>query len=319
MTQPSEVPTSMSPAVMASQPTSQAGHRTASGGLSIGSLVHPQSEYRYGSVGTPNFGGFSRPAMPFSCGFAPSDDSLYFTPESSQSPVSEQYGRSTEELIKAHKFWVDYETRRRILQASSILDMQQMIFFKQPATIVQHYELWNASPIEEWEELAKTHQNLEYSTADLFQSHDSTPRLDYFQLQAWLQYDPASLDRFCNEDDFPNLSLLAHDGCSRSSLTFNKYAMNFIKHTPLNELLIVSGESWIFGKKLEKESEFEVAKRALRTWVGTSPDSLIALCDKRTYLELLKHQLVGFRSSFPNGSFRCGSRSQGLSRGNRRG
>ncbi|RMZ88286.1 hypothetical protein DV736_g4493, partial [Chaetothyriales sp. CBS 134916] len=545
MTQPSEVPTSMSPAVMASQPTSQGGQRTASGGLSIGSLVHPQSEYRYGNVGTPNFSGFSRPVIPFSCGFAPPDDSLYFTPESSQSPMSEQYGRyahrqsvsssssvvgfdqnqtsplmtssthwmpssappnalpanmfeepsypptvgdlshslcvfaeadqsstdspipipltnldgdefdyirrelsnapgilsshdgngipdairwdclelywqhfhpyfpvvhrptflptkpspllasamvaigsqfdgrpdakrysltllevavrllrrrdnitsrsrlsdlqtvfllealnryfsrrvevemsarfravfasldqarrtlatsslavfrtlkadrSMEELIKAHKFWADHETRRRILQAFSILDMQQMIFFEQPATIAQHPrlrlntemakgamslpcadKLWNASPIQEWEELAKVHQNSEHLTADLFQSQDSTPRLDYFQLQAWLQHDQASLNRFCYEDDYPNLFLLPDDEPSKSCVTFNKHAMNFIKHTPLKPLLIVSGESWIFGKKLENEGDFQTAKQALRTWVGTSPASLIAL------------------------------------------
>ncbi|RMD42376.1 hypothetical protein DV735_g2751, partial [Chaetothyriales sp. CBS 134920] len=531
MTQSSEVPTSMSPAVMASPPTSQGGPRTTSGGLSIGSLVHPQSEYRYGNVGTPNFGGFSHSGLPFSCGFAPSDDSLYFTPESSQSPVSEQYGRyahrqsvsssssvvgldqnqtsplmsassqwipssappnalpanmfeepssyaptssstdspipipltnldgdefdnirrelsnapgilpsdagngipdairwdclelywqhfhpyfpvvhrptflptkpspllasamvaigsqfdqrpdakrysltllevavrilrrrdtiasrsrlsdlqtvfllealsryfsrrievemsarfralfasldqvrrslgtsalavfrtlkaerSMEDLLKAHKFWVDHETRRRILQALSILDMQQRIFFGQPATIVQHShprvridvgngamslpcadELWNATPVEEWERLAKTHQSLEHSAVDLFQSQGNTPQLDYFQFQAWLQHDDALVDQFCYAGEYPKPSLLVDDGHSRSSLTFNKHAMSFIRHTPLTQLLIVSGESWILGKKLESESDFQTAKQALRTWVSTNPASMIAL------------------------------------------
>ena len=544
MTQHSEIPTSMPPATMASPPTTQSAQRTSSGGLSIGSLVHPQTEYRYG-MGTPSYGNFGRPVMPFSSGFASSDDSLYYTPESSQSPVSEQYGRyahrqsisssssvagfdpsqtsplmngstqwvppsappnvlpanmfedhpyvptvcglpqslctfteadqssaessipipltnldgdefaiirrdlsyapgilssndgngvpdairwdclelywqnfhpyfpvvhrptflptkpspllasamvavgsqfdsrpdaklysltllevaarllrrrdnitsrsrladlqtvfllealskycarrvevemsarfralfasldqarrtlatsslavfrtlkvdrTKDELAKAHKFWVDHETRRRILQAFSILDMQQTIFFEQPATIIQHGRtrlstemartnislpcadvLWDSSPIEEWEGLAKTHQHLEQTTVDPFQPQDSTPRLDYFQTQAWMQADPASLDRFCYEDHCVFLPLMVEHDQPRSSMTFNKHAMNFIKHTPLRQLLIVSGESWIFGKKLENEADFRTAKQALRTWVSTSPDSLSAL------------------------------------------
>ncbi|RMZ84277.1 hypothetical protein DV738_g763, partial [Chaetothyriales sp. CBS 135597] len=545
MTEPTEVPTSIPPAAMASQPTSQAGPRTTSGGLSIGSLVHPQSEYRYGTVGTPSFGGFNQSPLPFSCGFAPSDDSLYFTPESSQSPVSEQYGRYThrqsvssassvvgfdqnqssplmtpstqwipssappnalpasmfeepssyaptsstdspipipltnldgdefdnirrelsnapgilsshasngipdairwdclelywqhfhpyfpvvhrptflptkpspllasamvaigsqfdgrpdakrysltllevavrilrrrdtitsrsrlsdlqtvfllealsryfsrrvevemsarfralfasldqarrslgtsslavfrtlradrsmEELLKAQKFWVDHETRRRILQAFSILDMQQRIFFAQPATIIQHSharpsidtakgsmslpcadELWNATPVEEWEKLAKRQQTQEVSSEDLFQSRENALRLDYFQFQAWLQHDEASLDRFCYEIDYPNPSLLVNDGPLLSRLTFNKHAMGFIRHTPLNQLLIVSGESWIFGKKLESESDFQTAKQGLRTWVSTNPASMTALW----HATKLLRQQIGFSS-----------------------
>ena len=79
------------PSTMASPPTSQAGVRTSSGGMSIGSLVHPSTEYRYNNLGTPTYSGFSRP-MPFSNGFISSDDS-YYTPDGSQSPASEAYSR----------------------------------------------------------------------------------------------------------------------------------------------------------------------------------------------------------------------------------
>ncbi|KPI44605.1 uncharacterized protein AB675_8643 [Cyphellophora attinorum] len=48
------------------------------------------------------------------------------------------------------------------------------------------------------------------------------------------------------------------------------------KHTPLRALLLVSGESWIFGKKLEHESEFQESKQKLRAWVNMGADSLVA-------------------------------------------
>ena len=202
--------------------------------------------------------------------------------------------RNKDELTKAHKFWVDHETRRRILQAFSILDTQQTVLFEQPATIVHRTRLstevartsmslpcadtlWDASPVEEWEGLAKTHQHLEQAQLDLQQSKDSAPSLDFFQMQTWLQSDPASLNRFCFEDDDVFLPFLVDHDQPRASMMFNKHSMNFIKHTPVRQLLLVSGESWIYGKKLENEGDFQIAKQGLRSWVSTNPDSLTAL------------------------------------------
>jgi hypothetical protein len=56
-----------------------------------------------------------------------------------------------------------------------------------------------------------------------------------------------------------------------------KHAMTMTRLTPLRSLLIVSGESWIFGKKLDKENEFQAAKEGLRQWVDMGCDSLTAL------------------------------------------
>jgi len=41
-------------------------------------------------------------------------------------------------------------------------------------------------------------------------------------------------------------------------------------------LLVVSGESWIMGKKLENEAEFQEAKRTLRAWVDSNSQSRVA-------------------------------------------
>lgn len=87
---PSDAMGVMPPSTMASPPTSHGGART-SGGLSIGSLVHPSTEYRYNNLATPAYSGFSRPPIPYS-GFISSDESFY-TPDGSQSPASEAYNR----------------------------------------------------------------------------------------------------------------------------------------------------------------------------------------------------------------------------------
>lgn len=200
-----------------------------------------------------------------------------------------------EELNKAHKFWVDHETRRRIFQAFSVLDMQQTNLFEQPPTIVHHAktrlstetakssmtlpcaeELWNASPVEEWKEMAEIHQHFEHSNLDVALASEGERKLDYFQVQTWLQFDATALQRFCFEEDDSVLPLL-REGVAREDMAFNKHIMTMTKHTPLRHLLLVSGESWIFGKKLENESDFQTAKTSLRTWVDTAGDSLTAL------------------------------------------
>lgn len=81
----------MPPSTMASPPTSHAGGPRTSGGLSIGSLVHPSTEYNRYNLATPAYSGFSRPPIPYS-GFISSDESFY-TPDGSQSPASEAYNR----------------------------------------------------------------------------------------------------------------------------------------------------------------------------------------------------------------------------------
>ena len=202
---------------------------------------------------------------------------------------------SKDELTKAHKFWVDHETRRRILQAFSILDMQQMAFFEQPATIMQHgrtrlstemaratmslpcsQELWETSPIDDWKTLATEQQHSEGSNMSQELQLNDEPKLDYFQSQAWLQSDSTAMQQFCFDSSTHMLSLVK-EGNDRQSMEFNRHAMTLSKCTPLRSLLLVSGESWIFGKKLESEQDFQAAKHDLRTWVSMGNDSLTAL------------------------------------------
>ena len=66
-------------------------------------------------------------------------------------------------------------------------------------------------------------------------------------------------------------SLTRHDHPRNYAHTrFDKHAHTAAQHTPIRSLLIVSGESWLFGKKVEKEDDFRAAKAQLREWVGSS-------------------------------------------------
>ena len=202
---------------------------------------------------------------------------------------------SKEEVEKARRFWLDHETRRRTLQAFSILDTQQVAFFEQPATIIQHgrtrlstdtarasmslpcsEDLWETSPIDDWKTLATEQQHKEGNNMSQGLQSTGDAKLDYFQMQTWIQSDSTALQQLYFDTGSHMLSLV-NDGTAKQSTAFNKHAMTFAKCTPLKSLLIVSGESWIFGKKLESEAEFQAAKQSLRNWVSMGSDSLTAL------------------------------------------
>lgn len=53
-------------------------------------------------------------------------------------------------------------------------------------------------------------------------------------------------------------------------MQFDMHAQLAAQKTPMRSLLIVSGESWLFGKKVEREDDFAVAKTELSGWVGSS-------------------------------------------------
>ncbi|KAL2404634.1 hypothetical protein ABEF93_006564 [Exophiala dermatitidis] len=202
--------------------------------------------------------------------------------------------RSSDDLARAHKFWLEHETRRRILQAATVLDQQQVTMFEQPPTIVQHErsrrpsldlrckiplpcsdELWETSPVEKWEEVASRSGGISNSGATSKDMGDVasgvSSDLDFFQIQVSLTEKPdVPFDRLLLRPGGPSH---AHD---HARLVFNHQVRELARHTPIRQLLIVSGESWVLGKKLENEAEFQAAKRNLRAWVDTNRESRIA-------------------------------------------
>ncbi|KAK6364934.1 hypothetical protein LTS17_011630 [Exophiala oligosperma] len=195
--------------------------------------------------------------------------------------------RTSEDISRAHKFWLDHETRRRILQASTVLDHQQVTLFEQPPTIVQHgrprrttspslrcniplpcsEELWETSPIENWVQMAANTDAFKPRSHRQDSSITSTP--DYFQrlvsmvaCQGLPDQAPTRQERL---------------GDAAAYMAFNRHALEMARNTPIRQLLVTSGESWILGKKLENEAEFQDAKRVLRAWADSNFQSRIAM------------------------------------------
>jgi hypothetical protein len=198
--------------------------------------------------------------------------------------------RTQDDIQRAHKFWLEHETRRRILQASNVLDLQQVTLFEQPATIIHHErprragpgglrlnislpcaeELWETSPIEDWIAMAGESDASGPIKARVSKDKSPAPKLDYFQIQVSLANNPnITLDQLLPRND--------DSGESTNRLHFNRHARDMARNTPVRQLLIVSGESWIMGKKLENEAEFQDAKRNLRVWVDSNRESRAAL------------------------------------------
>lgn len=199
---------------------------------------------------------------------------------------------SMEELKRAHKFWVEHETRRRIFHACSVLDAQQVALFEQRPTIVSHSNiqvhdakgsvdlpcdegLWEASTIEEWSAKAAdcVYQDLNEARAN----YQSSSVSDYSFFQHQIINANASAAQRCSEEiESPPRAV----GAPVSKTRFNYHVFQMAKHIPIRNLLIVAGESWLLGRKIEQETEYNQAKHIIREWVnqatGSNPRKQVA-------------------------------------------
>lgn len=232
----------------------------------------------------------------------------------SQSPLavfnSLSGDRKPESLRKAHKFWVEHETRRRVLQATFILDTQQSIMFEQPSVLLQSCvglakpglrksemtdlpfpcpsDMWECWQIEEWYDRAKACEPLTLSSAAERAGSDATLNFDSFQSSLILSHivttQMHSLDL---EDTLDRFNRNTSNGGSvghfvrplqpprfppPNCTVFMSHALLAAKYTPLKALLTVSGESWLFNRKIPQESEFRAAKEKVRAWVSDTED-----------------------------------------------
>ena len=201
---------------------------------------------------------------------------------------------SAAETQQAYLFWVNRETRRRLLLASFILDtqhaalfgQQSVLFPKRPSGIFStspstlpcpcDNELWECRSVKRWAELASS-SNQQNSLSDAADPaiYDSLDAADLFRSRSILGYIatyPSHGERDTDNEMAAFCESLAKHSPSGHYIQtkFDFHAHNAAQHTPVRSLLIVSGESWLFGKKLEKEVDFHAAKSNLREWVGSS-------------------------------------------------
>ncbi|WEW60434.1 hypothetical protein PRK78_005920 [Emydomyces testavorans] len=228
----------------------------------------------------------------------------------SQNPLAAYHSLSqtpsVDDVRKAHKFWVEHETRRRVLQAAFILEVQQSLLFQQPlATFLQSNldpvmrehrispkvdlpfpcssELWESSNISQWTKHAKSYESLVSSSVRerVIQSTGSSGvDLDPFQASLiFSQTLPNTSELEDKMDVFVEKAARksALDGnsdnhSSRSSyIQFMYHALLAAKHVPLQALLTVSGESWLFNRKVS-ETEFQAANERVQAWVSNSEE-----------------------------------------------
>jgi Fungal specific transcription factor domain len=218
---------------------------------------------------------------------------------------------SAAELQQAHSFWVNRETRRRLLLGSFILDTQQAVLFEQQSVLFPRWpgetssthtstlpfpcddELWECRSVEDWAELAAPNQHTNLSAAAESIAYDNATSLDSFRARLIVAYLCTHQSRNVTDAGLElaafGENLNKDDPVGRHIHTkFDIHAHTAAQNTPLRSLLIVSGESWLFGKKLEKEHDFHTAKARLREWVS-SKQAEVALWHATQLLRLVFH------------------------------
>ena len=210
-----------------------------------------------------------------------------------------------EELANAHKFWTERETRRRILQASFILDTQQATLFKQQPAMQSvssiqintqdtksempfpcEDELWESSPIEDWVSNAAKFDNIDLSTAAHQALSDKPPSVDTFSSRLVLSHIVAVPDDKKYGEEATAILQRNLDMHGSPSTRFSFHALLTARHTPVRQLLTVSGETWLFGKKVDSEADFLNAMQDLRRWVNDTSQCLKALWHATSLLRI---------------------------------
>lgn len=212
--------------------------------------------------------------------------------------------RTEAELTTAHKFWLENEARRRIFHACNVLDAQQVALFGQRPTIVTHNNiprvlpesrggvdlpcqesLWNASPVEAWASKAAASTPVSVQTARANYDHASVEDYSFFQHQI-INSQGGELHRCTDEVPSPPLS-----NVQISKTRFNYHVFQMTRYLPVRQILIVAGESWLLGKKVEYEADYIQARRIIREWLNLAttktPDNRDANC-VRAYWHALK-------------------------------
>ncbi|KAL9617787.1 MAG: hypothetical protein Q9160_007441 [Pyrenula sp. 1 TL-2023] len=201
---------------------------------------------------------------------------------------------SPEKLKAAHVFWVERETRRRILHACFILDTHQSALFEQPPVIGRRpppkisttkistttlaneppfpcdADLWDTSPIEQWIAKARHHvaESLPAAIKRTVSPYESTSPYSTFQSKLMLSHLIADIAQSPGTDNTEGaIDVLGQRLCNLPDAVFSYHAIFCARNTPVRNLLAVSGETWRFGKKLENEADFRDAKSNLRRWV----------------------------------------------------
>ena len=216
--------------------------------------------------------------------------------------------KSEDDLKRAHKFWLEHEARRRIFYACTVLDSQQVLLFSQRPTIISHVnapraaleaqasidlpcdeELWEANPLKEWSVRAAS--SAPQDLQSICRDYQAKRVGDYSFFQHQIINTHLETILRCADEA---LSPRKQDG-NLSKTLFNYNVFHMARATPIKQLLIVSGESWFLGRKIEEETEFKQAKQCVRDWIAAAYDNTSVATPPADSLRAFWHALKMLR------------------------
>lgn len=172
--------------------------------------------------------------------------------------------------------WLDLETRRRILVAAFVLDLQHRHLLQQKPSDPDIFagedditvpfpsssEAWDCTDLSTWRDTIASQHIFYLDTLD-----PSLPPLDRFQSSLRTCYQIYTLERV---NDPTESDLTFHPTKCDSLATYLTYhALSFSRHTPLHALIVTASESWLFGSKITDKEIWQQNRHTVRSWVSS--------------------------------------------------
>ncbi|KAI1428570.1 hypothetical protein F5Y12DRAFT_730593 [Xylaria sp. FL1777] len=216
----------------------------------------------------------ARPSEPF--------QSLYSRVAASQTSVNHDNSTST-----SHRHWDEWiisESRRRLLSASFVLDIHTSMYHEH--STIHHFltptppipltkstqRLWTAQDSEAWEKLLSSDptQLDSVSLADEEITADHVTTALPLDLAVYLASETLRLPRRSPASTMDHSADLDLDSTTRMCSLFSRSAVAntylALHYTPLRDLLAVTGDSWLFSRKLLDQEDFQRRKVIVRSW-----------------------------------------------------
>ena len=178
-----------------------------------------------------------------------------------------------EDADNRHIQWVHLESKRRLLLACFILEVQQISFFGSHRLAADRNlplpcsaALWEASSIESWLCLARQEPLDSYSLSEaLSLGFACNMASDAFSSNISIAY---FTHNAVTESGFSPRDLLGSIQQTPQMLYYSHAAL-LTTCTPIRDLLAVSGETFVLGEKLATRDQFVQAIADLRSWVAS--------------------------------------------------
>ncbi|CEJ88464.1 hypothetical protein VHEMI04729 [[Torrubiella] hemipterigena] len=187
--------------------------------------------------------------------------------------------------------WIDMESRRRLISACFLLDVHSMRYFEQqqscpiafqytqPETMpvylfTRSKAAWEASSIKKWRSMHTASHHAQIVGEVLSQSpatireyqscpFDASILLSAHVLQLPPRASATRLDLIADASTVDIDSFTMADIFSDSAVAFTYLALHF---APLHVVLSVSGDSWVFNRKVLRAASFAQHQKQLATW-----------------------------------------------------